>query len=414
MKQAELQHRFIPFRKSDLVKMCIQHKSVDVNADDFQQFCAMLSHVFHYEFMESLERLKSAYQSMDPDIDTRTVFPHQDSSTEDFVPQLKRVLNKANYESISMAELNQAMSRSSLFKLRLHVDFEDFSEILLFYRGESKRRQTIKQWFGLRKQEIEFTNYDRVVVYIRYKQDYQPEKGELERGKAGATMLKLFQNVPKADLEMLFPNTALRMRTIDKLMIGVPALVSGGIVVSTKLGATLLLLASLFGFWLGLSKEPVELNAANLTILFAGLGALGGYAWKQFSNIKNRKLSFMQQLTQNLYFKNLDNNAGVFHRLLDEAEEEECKEAILAYFFLLSSNEPMDRPQLDAKIEEWLKQHWQCTMDFEIDDAMAKLIKLGIVQQEPQGSQRYNALPLRHAMAKLDERWDNYFTITLN
>ena len=31
---------------------------------------------------------------------------------------------------------------------------------------------------------------------------------------------------------------------------------------------------------------------------------------------------FLQTLTQNLYFKNLDNNAGVFYRLLDEAEEE--------------------------------------------------------------------------------------------
>jgi hypothetical protein len=29
----------------------------------------------------------------------------------------------------------------------------------------------------------------------------------------GATMLKLFRNIPKADLEMLFPNTQLKMRT---------------------------------------------------------------------------------------------------------------------------------------------------------------------------------------------------------
>ena len=36
----------------------------------------------------------------------------------------------------------------------------------------------------------------------------------------------------------------------------------------------------------------------------------------------------METLTRNLYFKNLDNNAGVFHRLANDAEEEESKEAI--------------------------------------------------------------------------------------
>ena len=69
----------------------------------------------------------------------------------------------------------------------------------------------------------------------------------------------------------------------------------------------------------------------TLIALLAGLVTLGSYLWKQFNNYKNCKLSFMQTLTENLYFENLDNNAGVFHRLIDDAEEEECKEAILVY-----------------------------------------------------------------------------------
>ena len=42
---------------------------------------------------------------------------------------------------------------------------------------------------------------------------------------------------------MLFPNSEVRMKTIDKLIIGVPAAVSGVVVIVTKLGATLILLA---------------------------------------------------------------------------------------------------------------------------------------------------------------------------
>ena len=117
------------------------------------------------------------------------------------------------------------------------------------------------------------------------------------------------------------------------------------------LGASLVILGSLLGFWMGISKEPVELNKTVLLALLAGLVALGGYIWKQLNSFKNRKLKFMQSLTQNLYFKNLDNNAGVFHRLANDAEEEKCKEAILAYFFLLISKIPISRAELDRTIE---------------------------------------------------------------
>jgi len=95
---------------------------------------------------------------------------------------------------------------------------------------------------------------------------------------------------------MLFPNTRVRMRTMDKLLIGVPALVSGGIVVTTKLGTTLVLIGSLIGYWIGIHQEPVELNRATVIALLAGLGALGAYLWKQTSNFRNRKLRFMQAL----------------------------------------------------------------------------------------------------------------------
>ena len=114
----------------------------------------------------------------------------------------------------------------------------------------------------------------------------------------------------------------------------------------------------------------------------------------------------MQTLTQNLYFKNLDNNAGVFFRLANDAEEEECKEAILAYYFLLIRG-PMTRKQLDTTIESWLLDQWHCHVDFEIDDALNKLLVLSLVSEE---SGQLSALALEQAIKKLDKRWDNYFT----
>ena len=51
----------------------------------------------------------------------------------------------------------------------------------------------------------------------------------------------------------------------------------------------------------------------------------------------------MKALSDNLYFKNLDNNAGVFYHLIDAAEEEEFKEAVLAYYFLLTAKDPVNQ-----------------------------------------------------------------------
>lgn len=396
--------RFIPFRTADLIVMCRNDKALEADAAQFEHFASMLAQVFHAQFKQQTDALKQSYAGLDPDADTRVVCTGtDDNDSEQFVGELKSLLNKANYEAITRQELDQAMLRSSLFDLRLQVDFDDFSEVLLFCRGQSVRNETVKALYGLRSKNVEFINYDRVVVYVRFKPEGELEPGKSVNVRPGATLLKLFQNVPRADLEMLFPNTQLQMRLRDKLLIGIPAVVSGGIVLSTKMGATLILLSSMLGFWFGLKQDPVELNLANLTILFAGLGALGAYFWKQFSKFKNRKLLFMQQLTQNLYFKNLDNNAGVIYRLLNDAEEEEVKESVLAYYFLVAAG-PADKQTLDNTIEQWLASQWQCSMDFEIDDALKKLTRLGLVNQI---GATYSALPLPEAISKLSEVWKN-------
>lgn len=386
--------------------MCLQENRLPNQQDAFRQLCQMLSSVFHFEFHQVLESLKDSYAPMDPDADTRFITNTHGNSKPEFVELLSGLLEKANYERVSEDELNRALTEESMFRIRLHVDFDDFSEVLLFCRGVSQRQETISSFFGLIKKNISFTNYDRVVLYIRFRDDLANSKDQLPVCKPGATLLKLFQNVPRADLEMLFPNTAVRMRLMDKLLIGVPAVVSGGVVLTTKLGASLVLLSSLFGFWLGLSSEPVELNKTALMALLAGIVALGGYLWKQFNNFKNRKIRFMQALTQNLYFKNLDNNAGVFHRLANDAEEEECKEAILAYYFLLTSEQTMSRQELDKKIEKWLADVWQCRMDFEIDDALNKLLALNLLTDT---DGQLGVVSIQEGIKNLDQRWDNYF-----
>ena len=377
--------RFIPFRRSDLVKMCLERGKLEPSTQQaFQNACSEIEQYFQKDFIQMRQGLKQAYAPLDPDADTRVVEQFRNASdSEGLAQMLGQTLDRANYEKITREYLDQAFRSASLFKVRLHVDLNDFDEVLLYARGARRKVEMVPRLMGFFPKEVTFTNFDRVVLYIRFKEDADTQ-GTLGGCQPGSTMLKLFQNVPAADMEMLFPNTRVGMRWIDKLLIGVPAVVSGGVVMTTKLGATMVLLGSLMGFWFGLSREPVTLDKSSVIVLAAGIGALIGYLLKQISSFRNRKLKFTQALTESLYFKLLDNNAGVLYRVLDEAEESECKESLLAYYFLLENGKPMTSAELDAAIEEWFAQSWSCKLDFEIDDALAKLADLGLARSVEQ------------------------------
>ncbi len=409
MQGTTASEHFIPFRKADLVRMCLADPGLDAaRRTGFSQFCELVSSIFHFEFHQRLENLKDLYAPVNPDADTLPApVPPEAADTRELATELRNVLQAANYVAVTREDLERAMLEESLFKIRLEVDFDDFEEVLFFRRGESRRTETLVELFGLRRREIEFTNYDRVLVYVKFRDaEYFERQGRRNlMFVPGSTLLKLFQNVPKADLEMLFPNTEVRMKPIDKILIGVPAAAGSIAVVATKLGPTLLLVGAFIAFTIGLRAEPVSINQAALVTLAVGLGTLAGYLWRQFNKFKNRKIQFMKALTDNLYFKNLDNNAGVFHRLIDSAEEEECKESMIAYHALLLAEREMTERELDDAVEAWFRERWGTELDFEADDALAKLERLGLALRN---GERYRALPLDEALRLLDQRWDDF------
>ena len=120
----------------------------------------------------------------------------------------------------------------------------------------------------------------------------------------------------------------------------------------------------------------------------------------------------MKTLGDNLYFKNLDNNAGVFFHIVADAEEEEFKEALLGYFFLAQSETGLTAAALDDAIEDWFKETYDTPIDFEIEDALGKLKRLKLCK--PVGTAKtglpiWTAVSLTEACARLDFLWDNYF-----
>ncbi|MGJ3256950.1 MAG: DUF3754 domain-containing protein [Alcanivorax sp.] len=391
MRTVETRLRYIPYRRRDIVAMCLaEARLTEGQADQFQAMAEQLQRKLHLHFHARQEALKESYLAVNPQARLMKSGLLSESP-DDLKLQLGELLEQANYEPVTEADLAAALQEASLFKVRLQVDFSRFKEVLLYSRGQSQRTETLKLLWGLYRKPVTFTHYDNVALYLKV----PPEEGE----EGERVYLKLFENVPKADIEMLFPETQVRMRTIDKLLIGVPALVGGGVMLTTKLGATLLLVGSLLGFWLGMHAQPVTLDKAALLALLAGLGTLAGFIWKQVKNFRTRKLTFVQALTRNLYFKNVANNASVIFQLVDEAEEEECKETLLAYYFLLAAGEPLSAKTLDEQIERWFSQRWQYRLDFEISDALAKLERLGLARRD--NGNGWQACPLEQALAVL-------------
>ena len=138
----------------------------------------------------------------------------------------------------------------------------------------------------------------------------------------------------------------------------------------------------------------------------AALGVLVLYLFRQFKEYKNKINAFHRMLTDSLYFKNLGNNSGVFHSLIDNSEEEEIKETILAYCFLLNHSEPLKSEELDLKIEKWFEKEFNLAIDFEVDDALNKLKKLGLATEQ---NSYWSALPIAEALICVDKLWDGIF-----
>jgi len=403
---------FIPFKASDIVEMCLddaESASRKLEPQAFRSLAKMLSYVFHHEFHQKLEKLKAAYAPFDPDADSRSLYPLSDQGVikarKELFEGLTDVLEKANYVPLTREQLEKSLANSSLFKIRLDVDFDDFDDLVFFVRGERRREEIVKKFF--RKKTVQFDLFERVAVYVRFKD--QPYFDALGRENLeftpGSTVLKLFRNVPKGDLEVLIPNVQVKMRGIDKLLIGVPAAIGGIVVLVTKLLSVIVLVGAMLLFWMGMGEEPV-IDAKALIAAGAALGTAGGYVLKQVSNFKNRKIRFLKALSDQLYFKNLDNNAGVIYSLVSGAEDEELKEALLAYYFLLNQSSPLSTCELDTQIEQWFEKRWDWQLDFDVEDALGKLERLKLASVE---NETWSVVPLEMAAQTLETLWDQFF-----
>src|SRR5262249_27066440 len=147
------------------------------------------------------------------------------------------------------------------------------------------------------------------------------------------------------------------------------------------------------GYKIELSKLVTGVLTGNVFTFWGPISLVLGYGYRQYAGYQTMVQSYSLKLAQSLYYQNLDNNAGVLYRLLNEAEEQEFREAVLAYFFLWrkAGETGWTMDELDDHVEHYLEERAQIKVDFEVEDAMAKLERLGLTQRD---GDRYRAVPV--------------------
>jgi hypothetical protein len=137
-----------------------------------------------------------------------------------------------------------------------------------------------------------------------------------------------------------------------------------------------------------------------------GIVALGGFAVRQWLKYQHQTLKYHMELAENIYFRNINNNAGIFDYLIATAEDQETKETALAYHFIRKAEMALTAAEVAGRIEAWLAKNFGVNLDFKVADALRTLDRFGLVRRE---GERLFVLPLEPAIAQLHQVWNNFF-----
>ena len=138
----------------------------------------------------------------------------------------------------------------------------------------------------------------------------------------------------------------------------------------------------------------------------SGLVALVGFIMRQWLRYQRQSLKYQKELTDNIYFRNVNNNAGIFDYIIGAAEEQECKEAFLAYYFLRTATTAPTQAELDARIEQWLAGDLRGRCRFRGRRRAGQARAAGPAMRD---GERLSVPPPEETLARLDRVWDDYF-----
>ncbi|KAL8127386.1 uncharacterized protein LOC141717248 [Apium graveolens] len=211
---------------------------------------------------------------------------------------------------------------------------------------------------------IQEPTFDKIIVV------YRPAstQSKTERG----IFVKHFKQIPMADMEIVLPEKKN------------PSLTPMDWV--SFLGSAIVGLVAVVG--------SLEMPKADLWVIFAILSTVVGYCAKIYLTFQANMAAYQNLITKSMYDKQLDSGKGTLLHLCDDVVQQEVKEVIISYFILMEQGKAT-LEDLDIRCEELIKEEFGVSCDFDVDDAVIKLEKLGIVSRDTIG--RFYCVSLKRA-----------------
>ncbi|KAL8544252.1 hypothetical protein ACS0TY_004693 [Phlomoides rotata] len=216
----------------------------------------------------------------------------------------------------------------------------------------------------LTKTTIQEPTFDRIIVVYRR----ASSKTKAERG----IYVKHFKTIPMADMELVLPEKKNPSLTpMDWVKFLISAIVGLVAVVGS-----------------------VEMPKADLWVMVAILSTVLGYCAKIYFTFQQNMATYQNLITQSMYDKQLDSGRGTLLHLCDDVIQQEVKEVIISFFILMEQGKAT-LEDLDQQCEELIEDEFGEHCNFDVDDAVHKLEKLGIVSRDTIG--RYFCVGLKRA-----------------
>uniref|UniRef100_A0ACD5XX82 Uncharacterized protein n=1 Tax=Avena sativa TaxID=4498 RepID=A0ACD5XX82_AVESA len=250
--------------------------------------------------------------------------------------------------------------------------------------------EIVKASFGIlfAKSTLQEPAFQELIILYS---DDAAQSDERDKSEILPPQLKIYEKIPIPDLPVVFPHKKLSFRILDTVRLDI----------ATVIG--------LLAYVVNYKFESLASSPSAFLLDVAAFSALAILVFRVTLGYKQTRDRYQLLVNKTLYEKTLASGFGSVYFLLDASEQQQYKEALLAYAMLLCRNkyQVCSRTSIRERCERFMHEKFNAEIEMPIDKAMDTLLRLGLVIELPSnGSSSVIALPCQDAYEILRSRWD--------
>ncbi|KAI3506407.1 hypothetical protein L1887_28765 [Cichorium endivia] len=219
------------------------------------------------------------------------------------------------------------------------------------------------------------------------------EKESIDQSQSPVLQLKIYERIPIPDLPVIFPHKKLSFRILDTVRLDI----------ATILG--------LLAYFINYKFEDILSSPSAVLLDVIAASALVIYLSRIILGYKQTWDRYQLLVNRTLYEKTLASGFGSVHFLLDASEQQQYKEAILAYAILLKagSSQATFADSARDQCERFMYDVFRKKVEMPIDKAVNTLMRLELlIEKEVGGRVALVPIPCLEAYTILKQRWNTF------